>query len=138
MFKRFLLTALTAVCICFAAGQALAASAFDGKWYLDPDKMAENDPEYAALKDNPEIWEQVKAEMGRGGIELNIAQGEILETFDGTNPTPAKIKIISETADTLRIEDGGGDVLVLKLIGPKELTMSLEGVEEEGIIYFKR
>lgn len=125
--------------LCLAAGNATAAGAFEGKWLLDPDKMAENNPEYEIIRENPEIWDQVKAEMGKGFIELDLARGQIVETFNGADSTPAKIKVLSETENVLRIQAAGDDdVIVFVLIEPDRLSMSLEENREEQVLYFKR
>lgn len=139
MLKKITLISFLTLFMCAVVGNAMAASAFDGKWYLDADKMAENDPEYAELKSNLEIWEQVKAEMSKGGIEVDVAKGQILETFYDGKPNPAKITVLSEKGNVLRVRgDGEKEVIVFRLVSPKELTMSLEGAEEEGTIYFKK
>ena len=137
--KKIVLALFIFSSLFFAAEKSMAADVFEGKWFLDPDKMAENNPEYEGIRSNPEIWAQVKAEMGKGFIELDLAGGEILETFNGTDSTPAKIKVLSKKENILRVQAAGDDdVIVFVLIKPGELSMSLEGNREEGVLYFKR
>lgn len=118
---------------------ALAAGPFDGKWIMDVEKMASFDSEFAALKDNPALWEETKAQLEQVSIEINVASGTYVETFMGGSPNSGSLTVISQDGDTLLFRPNGEeDVFVITLVDPGHMKMTMQGGNEEEVLYFKK